>query len=155
MCCPPPPERSRCGCCNGKADETVDLDAIFPTTEPSTTKMISPCVTLASLSRKLPSPKCACNTSKITCHPTVHIGLCTSIKKYAWRKYWRIECEREPQLTAPGTSLSPSVGSGEKLTKHDNNRMPKHGLGQMSCERKQSSEFVLWRLGWTCVPSAC
>lgn len=61
-------------------------------------------------------------------------------------------CECEPQLTATGTCFR---GSKENLTKRDNNRMLKHGLGQMSCERKQSSEFVLWCLGWTCVPSAC
>lgn len=43
--------------------------------------------------------------------------------------------------------LSPSLSwtASENLTMRDDNRMPKHGGEQMSCEREQSSEFAWWR----------
>lgn len=34
--------------------------------------------------------------------------------------------------------------AGENLTMRDDNKMPKHGGEQMSCEREQSREFARW-----------
>lgn len=56
----------------------------------------------------------------------------------------------ETQLAAPGTGSSSSLASLENLPRRDNERVPRHGPGQMSCEQRQSGEFVV-RSGWTFV----